>query len=267
MAIETGSRRRAVLGLLSAATLAITGCLQEISVAPDRSTVTGDFAMEPGLTEGNIRVDLAGSAPTRVNNSRDLLITAAAFTDEEGRFKVTTPKEGGRFFLVARHVLLDPEIGPLGPLAIGRTTVLTGVFPVPEDELNDPPALVAPPRMLAKRPGRVKFIYLATENAFQNVATVQVLGDFNGFSKTEGLIELFDDGSTRTIDDDGNVSGDAFPSDRVFVRVIENVPPGNLRYNFLINANVVLRDPFEEGNEPMVDELNLPVIRSVVRVF
>lgn len=264
--------RTVALVALVLAPLTQTGCLQDISAEPDRAIVAGDieFAVTDG--EANVRVDLAGTANQRDNNSRDLILTDAGFTDEEGRFAVPTRTvDTDEVYLVLRHPDYDVEIARVPEvLSAGRTTTVTAMFPTPLEEVSDEPELV-PLAMTRKQPGRVKFIYAGrTESTFPGFLSVKIIGDFNGFSKTSGFIEMFDDGSGSTMeDDDGNefVSGDAFQGDRIYTRIVEGLPPGLLRYNIFLSDSVLLRDPMEEGFEQMVDENNLRVVRSVVRVF
>lgn len=270
--LPTRSRpgRPAMLPVAAAALALLTGCIQAVSLPRDRAIVEGAIAVPDGEGEAGIRIDLSNSAPSRQNQSRDLLLTAAAFTDEDGAFSVPTPEDGPGFFAVARHPYFDMEVGPLAALSVGRTTTLTSFLALADLETGAQAPVNAPPTMTRKLPGRVKFMFLRRESAFTKLPNVEVFGDFNGFSKKNGLIEVFDDGSqVEQSDEDGNpfYSGDTVVNDGVYVRVIDGLPPGNLRYNFLLSRNLVIRDLFEEGSEVMVDEENLPVIRSVVKVF
>ena len=262
------------LGFLA---LPLLGCLQEISAFPERAVVTGQLRVEGGGGRANVRIDVAGTAP-RTNNSRDLIITDQGYTDETGAWSVSTQKvveadEEDACFVVARHPEYDVEIGVVPMLSINETTVVTSFLP--NKDISTGAALPAThparlePTMFRKQPGRVKFVFLKTETTFENVANVEVFGDFNGFSKTDGVLELFDDGSAfpqSDPDDNEFFSGDSVPGDGIFSRVVEGLPPGRLRYNILLNRNAAIRDLFEEELEQMVDEDNLPVIRSVVLV-
>jgi hypothetical protein len=274
---STGRRLLALtLGLTA---LPLLGCLQEISALPERAVVTGELRVDGGGGRANVRIDIAGSAP-RTNNSRDLILTDQGFTNESGAWSVATQKTQDPAspapdltFVVARHPEYDIAVGAVPELSINETTVVTSFHPVKSvsDGSSEPPTAPAntSPTLFRKRPGRVKFVFLRTETPFENVANVEVFGDFNGFSKTVGVFELFDDGSAfpQTDPDDNEFfSGDSFPGDGVFTRVIDGLPPGRLRYNFLINRNAAIRDLFEEEFEAMVDEDNLPVTRSVVIV-
>lgn len=257
---------------LGLATLPLVGCLQEISVRPQRAVVTGALRVEGGGGRANVRVDVAGTAP-RTNNSRDLILTDQAYTDETGAWSIPTQSEGDGFFVVARHPEYDAEVGVVPALSIGESVVVTSFLPNKDTSTGASLPETAParlsPTMFPKTPGRVKFVFLKTETTFENVANVEVFGDFNGFSKTVGVFELFDDGSAfPQVDPDDNefFSGDGVPGDGVFTRVIDGLPPGRLRYNVLVNRNAVIRDLFEETFEEMVDEDNLPVVRSVVVV-
>lgn len=258
-----------VLALALLAWLPLVGCMQEIALTPDRSVVKGAIAVAGGGGRAHIRVDLAGTAPSRTGQSRDLILTDAGFTDEDGSFSIATANEGTGYFAVARHPDYDIEVGTLEALSFGGTTELVNFLPLNDLATGDPTPVTTPPTMVVKEPGRVKFVFLLTEQAFSRLANLEVIGDFNGFSKTSGLIELFDDGGDlEQEDEEGNVfySGDAVSGDGVYVRVLEGLPPGPLRYNFLLNRNLLIRDPFEESHLDMVDENNLPVIRSVVQV-
>lgn len=264
---------RQVLALsLGLAALPLLGCLQEISAFPERAVVTGQLRVEGGGGRANVRIDIAGTAP-RTNNSRDLILTDQGFTDETGAWSVPTQNEGDGFFVVARHPEYDVEVGIVPTLSINETAIVTSFLP--NKDTSDGSSLPAThparlePTMFRKQPGRVKFVFLRTETTFENVANVEVFGDFNGFSKTEGILELFDDGSAfpqSDPDDNEFFSGDSVPGDGIFSRVVDGLPPGRLRYNILLNRNAVIRDLFEEESERMVDEDNLPVVRSVVLV-
>lgn len=247
----------------------LVGCLQQISLQPDRAMVTGRVVVDQGQGgRAGVRIDIAKTAP-RTNQSRDLLLTSAGFTDEDGSFLIPTQDAGSGFFAVARHPDYEIEAGPLGDLVLGQETPLENFFPLFDLMTGDATPVTTPPTLFPKQPGRVKFMFLATEQNFGRLVNVEVLGDFNGFSKTDGLLTLFDDGSQlEQEDDDGNVffSGDAMVNDGVYVRVVTGIPPGPLRYNVILNRNLVIRDAFEESHERMVDENNLPVIRSVVTV-
>lgn len=262
--------RAALLAALPLLAAPLAGCLQDISVEPERAVVDGQiFVRGDAGGRANIRVDISGSAPSRENGSRDLILTDAGFTDETGAFVVPTQNEGDEFFVVARHPDYHGAIGTLGPLSIGETTTL-GVFLPLKDRLTgdapDPPDEDA--RMIPKVPGRAVFQFIDLEQPFARpLINVEVIGDFNGFSTDEGKITLLDDGSMFPVPGDfeeDQFSGDATINDGVFTRVIDGLPPGRLRYNILLNANVLVRDPFEEAHEDMVDGENLRVIRSVM---
>jgi hypothetical protein len=249
--------------------LPLLGCLQDLSLEPDRAVVKGAIVIKDGGGRANIRVDISQTAPSRVNQSRDLILTAAGFTDEDGSFAIATPHKGTGFFAVARHRDYHIEVGSLNALSLGGTTELDNFLPVNDLQTGDPTPITTPPTMVRKPPGQVKFAFILTEQPFGRLVNLEVMGDFNGFSKTEGLIELFDDGGDfEQEDEQGNVffSGDSVSGDGVYIRFLDGLPPGPLRYNFLINKNLVVRDPFEEAHVNMVDENNLPVIRSVVLV-
>jgi len=265
--------RRLALALLALAVLPwLAGCLQQIALDPERAIVRGAVVLGQGAGgRAGIRMDIAGSAVSRTGQSRDLLLTDAGFTDEDGSFLIPTQNEGDGFFVVARHPAYEIEVGALGPLTIGEETELESFFPLRDllMEPDGPTPVTTPPTLFPKQPGRAKFVFVATEQAFGRLVNVEILGDFNGFSKTDGLIELFDDGGDfEQEDEDGNIffSGDFMANDGVYVRVLTGLPPGRLRYNFLLNRNLVIRDLFEESHERMVDENNLPVIRSVLTV-
>ncbi len=267
----------AKLFLALAFTMLLQGCLQDNALEPDKAIVMGEI--QAVLTEGseqiitrpggraNIRVDISNTAPARTNASRDLLLTDAGFTDEFGEFVVPTANRGDNFFAVARHPEYLPEVGPLLPLSIGQTTVLTNFLRSADPVTGELSPEFDAPTMVSKPPGRAKFIFVRSESAFEKLVSVEVMGDFNGFSKTDGLLLLFDDGNDNTQDDDDGTeffSGDGVLGDGILTRIVDGLPPGRLRYNFLINSNLVIRDLFEESSEEMVDENNLRVTRSVM---
>ncbi|MBI2943770.1 MAG: hypothetical protein HYY25_06180 [Candidatus Wallbacteria bacterium] len=133
-------------------------------------------------------------------------------------------------------------------------------------------------RVMPKEPGRAKFIFFAddpvgqlnqgrvegrgNDSAFPVVISVVVIGDFNRFrlptaNSLEGGIELLDEGSqfcpvadplTALDDPRRPVSGDEKSGDRVFTRYVYNLPPGDLRYAFVVNGSpLTLTDPYQEG--------------------
>ena len=123
--VRTTPRKRPgglpLLGLLTLGLwLPLVGCLQQITLQPDRAVVKGKIAISGGGGRANIRVDLSGTAPSRVNQSRDLVLTDAGFTDEDGSFVIPTAHDGDgctncRWLEVAKRTrhqeTLDPGVG------------------------------------------------------------------------------------------------------------------------------------------------------------
>lgn len=159
------------------------------------------------------------------------------------------------------HRFLNPGIDPFPP------------FP--------PEAIIFPKgvRLLAKQPGRAKFVFFTDDQVgslgqgrvegrgndsdFPVVISVFVAllfnrpgqNDFGGRFFTRNLVELIDDGSQFDLDPDpftdpnNLVSGDERAGDRVFTRYVHNLPPGDMRYFFVVNESPLpVRDPYEEGS-------------------
>lgn len=269
--LRTTAGRVGLLLALVSILLGASGCIQDISHDPEQSLVTGSIQIQGGGGRANIRCDVGFTVP-RNNQSRDLILTPFSFTDENGTFLVKTTKEGPDSYVVARHPDYDIEMGILPEMSVGATTVLTSFLPTHNHVTGELSPTPTEPIMVHKTPGRVKFMVAVLDTAFRDpdrIPRVEILGDFNNFSKTEGLIQLFDDGSRlEKEDENGEIffSGDGEPGDRIFTRIVDNLPPGKLRYNLLLNANAIVRDPFEESFERMVDDEGLGVVRSVLIV-
>ncbi len=297
------------LGLLACAALVLSGCIQD-RTAPDDlpASVTALVDFSPGLTPlpfpalippidlavnspMGLRAAIAATGPSPLENDNQLV-------NNDGSVTVMT-RRAGPGFVVVRGANYDIAYGLVDVGEAGSSVEVE--FLRPFDGADHPRSFYQPPtngnftidapncddfetvnfgtgvRMLAKEPGRAKFMFFAddpvgsnsqgrvegrgNDSGFPVVISVFVIGDFNEFAlplpgNQQGAIELLDEGSHfcpvtdpigRFDDPNRPLSGDERAGDRVFTRYLHNLPKGEHRYAFVVNQSpLTVTDPYEE---------------------
>lgn len=235
--------RSALIVLVLGLVMANGGCVQQMSLAPEVSSVRCTVrTVDPTLLSPvNVRADLAGTG-------EDHLVSDWAFTDKNGAVTVATHRLGPSF-LVCRHRDYEIAYAPVDLEDYGKSVTVS--------EFTTATTSTIGTTMYPKRPRVVKLAYFEPDSPYTKVESVKVTGTHNRFHMTDDVYVMRDDG----------LMGDDRASDGVWVTTFE-ASPGDYGYAFIVNdADRWSRDPHEEATGSHVDLDGFERVHSRITVL